>query len=127
MTGKLILPPALAEFDPEGFERTKKTYDEKFYSKLMSQATTIDGMNSAFMRAKDQHIFIPLEEFGDQTRKIFEREVSEITSNYKTNKSQTACQTLLKVMKMNKSLFYLRQLKPEYEGEIKKLEDMGPL
>ncbi len=39
--GELILPPALAEFDPEGFERTKKTYEEKFYKNIMPWATTM--------------------------------------------------------------------------------------
>ena len=30
-------------------------------------------------------------------------------------------------MKLNKSLFYLRQLKPQYEEEIMAMEDKGPL
>lgn len=40
---------------------------------------------------------------------------------------KTACQTLDKLMKLNKGLFYLRQMNEEYEEEIRKEEDKGPL
>ena len=41
--------------------------------------------------------------------------------NYEKNKEKVACQTLKKLVQLNKNLYYLRQLTPGYEEEIKKL------
>lgn len=67
------LPDSLVEFDREGFMKTKKVYDERFYEKLMAYSTSINEMNGAFFRAKEQHIFVPLEEFSAKTEELFKK------------------------------------------------------
>ena len=65
------------------------------------------------MRAKEQQIWIPLEEFTEQAQTLFKQDLATINLNYERNNKAVACYTLNKLLKLNKSLFYLRQLTPE--------------
>ena len=81
----------------------------------MRKSSFIDDMNSSLMRAKEQHIFVPLQEFKEQTQTLFMKDLEGIRANYEKNREKVACQTLGKLVKLNKNLYYLRQLTPEYE------------
>lgn len=72
-------------------------------------------MNNALLRAKDQQIYVPLEQFTEQTQRLFKQDFESIRSIYQKNQEKAACQTLKKLMQLNKNLYYLRQLTPEYE------------
>ena len=112
--GKPDALKSLVQFDNEAFEKNKRTYDEKFYTKLVTNSTTIEDMNNALLRAKDQQIYVPLEQFTEQTQRLFKQDVESIRSIYQKNQEKMACQTLKKLMQLNKNLYYLRQLTPEY-------------
>lgn len=78
-------------------------------------------MNNALLRAKDQQIYVPLDQFKEQTEKFFSQDIESIRSNYIKNQEKVACQTLKKLLQLNKNLYYLRQLTPQYEEEIHKI------
>ncbi len=43
-------------------------------------------MNNGLLRAKDQQIYVALEQFKEQTEKLFKQDIESIRSSYEKNK-----------------------------------------
>ena len=44
--------------------------------KLMQSSYSVEDLNNSFMRAKGQNIWIPLEQFSEQSDKLFNKDLT---------------------------------------------------